>query len=92
MDAVRSKRALIACAALIVTVTCLVVPLAPQFWSVAVSGLVGALAGVTIGPTLAAISLGVVGPARFARRAGRNESLFHLGDGAVSLAILLTDQ
>ncbi|MBI0537274.1 MFS transporter [Roseomonas sp. KE2513] len=90
VDAVRSKRALIACAALIVTVTCLVVPLAPQFWSVAVSGLVGALAGVTIGPTLAAISLGVVGPARFARRAGRNESLFHLGDGAVSLAILLT--
>jgi hypothetical protein len=46
--------------------------------------------GVTIGPTLAAISLGVVGPARFARRAGRNEALFHLGDGSISLAILLT--
>jgi len=89
VDAVKAKRALIACAATIVTVTCLVVPLAPQFWSVAVAGLIGALAGVTIGPTLAAISLGVVGPARFARRAGRNESLFHLGDGAVSLAILL---
>ncbi|MFC0386852.1 MFS transporter [Muricoccus vinaceus] len=90
VDAVRAKRALIACAALVVTVTCLAVPLAPQFWSVAVAGLVGALAGVTIGPTLAAISLGVVGPGRFARRAGRNESLFHLGDGAVSVAILLT--
>lgn len=90
VDAVRAKRALIACAAVIVTATCLVVPFAPQFWSVAVAGLVGALAGVTIGPTLAAISLGVVGPARFARRAGRNESLFHLGDGAISLAILLT--
>lgn len=90
VDAVRAKRALISCAAVIVTLTCLVVPLAPHFWSVAIAGLVGALAGVTIGPTLASISLGVVGPARFARRAGRNESLFHLGDGAVSLAILLT--
>jgi hypothetical protein len=56
---------------------------------VAAAGLVGALAGVTIGPTLAAIALGVVGPARFARRAGRNEALFHLGDGTISLAILL---
>jgi Major Facilitator Superfamily len=74
----------------IVTATCLVVPIAPQFWSVATAGLVGALAGVTIGPTLASISLGVVGPARFARRAGRNEALFHLGDGFLSLLILLT--
>jgi MFS family permease len=90
VDAVRAKRALIACAAAIVTLTCLLVPIAPQFWSVAVAGLVGALAGVTIGPTLAAISLGVVGPARFARRAGRNEAFFHFGDGAISLAILLT--
>ncbi|MCB4823950.1 MFS transporter [Roseicella aerolata] len=90
VDAVRAKRALIAGAVVVVTATCLVIPLAPRFWSVAMAGLVGALAGVTIGPTLAAISLGVVGPARFARRAGRNEALFHLGDGSISLAILLT--
>ena len=89
VDAVRAKRALIAGAVVVVTATCLVIPLAPRFWTVAAAGLVGALAGVTIGPTLAAISLGVVGPARFARRAGRNEALFHLGDGSISLAILL---
>jgi MFS family permease len=90
VDAVRAKRALIAGAVVIVTATCLIIPLAPQFWSVAVAGLVGALAAVTIGPTLASIALGVVGPTRFARRAGRNEALFHLGDGAISLAILVT--
>jgi MFS family permease len=90
VDAVRAKRALIAIAVVVVTATCLVIPLVPQFWPVAVAGLIGALAGVTIGPTLAAIGLGVVGPARFARRAGRNEALFHAGDGAISLAILLT--
>jgi MFS family permease len=89
VDAVRAKRALLAVAVVVVTATCLAIPLAPQFWSVAVAGLVGALAAVTIGPTLAAISLGVVGPARFARRAGRNEALFHLGDGSISLVILL---
>jgi MFS family permease len=90
VDAVRTKRALIAGAVVMVTATCLVIPLAPRFWPVAAAGLVGALAGVTIGPTLASISLGVVGPARFARRAGRNEALFHLGDGSLSLMILLT--
>jgi predicted MFS family arabinose efflux permease len=73
-----------------VTLTCLVIPLAPRFWPVAAAGLMGALAGVVIGPTLASISLGVVGPERFARRAGRNEALFHLGDGSLSLVILIT--
>lgn len=89
VDAIRAKRALIAGAVVMVTLTCLVIPFAPRFWPVAAAGLVGALAGVTIGPTLASISLGVVGPERFARRAGRNESLFHLGDGFLSLMILL---
>ena len=89
VDAVRAKRALIAGAVVMVTATCLAIPLAPRFWTVVVAGLVGAMAGVTIGPTLAAISLGVVGPDRFARRAGRNEALYHAGDGAISLAILL---
>ncbi|MDB5317692.1 MAG: putative arabinose efflux permease, family [Rhodospirillales bacterium] len=90
VDAVKAKRALIAGAVVVVTATCLVIPLAPHFWTVSMAGLVGALAGVTIGPALAAISLGVVGPDRFARRAGRNEALFHLGDGTISLVILLT--
>jgi predicted MFS family arabinose efflux permease len=89
VDAVRAKRALIAGAVVMMTASCLVVPFSPRFWTVAVAGMVGALAGVTIGPTLAAISLGVVGPDRFARRAGRNEALFHAGDGSISLAILL---
>jgi MFS family permease len=90
VDAVRAKRALLAGAVVLVTATCLVVPLAPSFWPVALAGLIGAMGAVVIGPTLAAISLGVVGPARFARRAGRNEALFHAGDGAISLGILLT--
>ena len=90
VDAMRSKRLLIAGAVVVITATCLVIPFAPYFWSVSATGLVGALAGVIIGPTLASISLGVVGPARFARRNGRNEAFFHAGDGSLSLAILLS--
>jgi MFS family permease len=90
VDAVRSKRVLIAGAVVVMTATCLVIPFAPHFWSVSAAGLVGALAGVVIGPTLASISLGVVGPARFARRNGRNEAFFHAGDGSLSLVILLS--
>lgn len=88
VDAVRAKRTLLAGCVLVVTATCLVVPLAPRFWPVAAAGVVGALAGTAIAPTLAAVSLGIVGPARFARRAGRNEALFHLGNAGVNLAIL----
>jgi MFS family permease len=90
VDAVRAKRALMAGAVILVTATCLIIPFAPAFWTVSLAGLVGALAAVIIGPTLASITLGVVGPKRFARRAGRNESIFHLGDGFLSLMILLS--
>lgn len=90
VDALRAKRALLAGAVVVVTATCFVIPLAPRFWPVAAAGVIGGLAGTTIGPCLAAISLGVVGPARFARRVGRNESLFHLGNGVINLVILAT--
>jgi MFS family permease len=90
VDATRAKRPLLAGAVVVVTATCLAIPLAPRFWPVAAAAVVGALAGTAITPTLAAISLGIVGPARFARRAGRNEALFHLGNAGVNLVILAT--
>jgi MFS family permease len=88
VDAIRAKRLLLAGAVLVVTATCLVIPLAPRFWPVAAAAVIGALAGTIISPAIAAISLGIVGPAHFAHRAGRNESLFHLGNAGVNLIIL----
>src|SRR3954447_105513 len=90
VDAMRAKRALLAVAIVVVTATCLVIPLAPRFWPVAAAAVLGALAGTAISPVIAAISLGMVGPERFARRACRNESLFHLGNAGVNLVILAT--
>lgn len=88
VDSTRARRTLLAGAVVVVTLTCLAIPLAPRFWPVVAAGVVGALAGTTITPTLAALSLGIVGQRRFARRAGRNESLFHLGNALVNLLIL----
>ena len=90
VDATRAKRHLLAGAILVVTATCLVIPLAPRFWPVAAAAVVGALAGTAISPIIAALSLGIVGPERFTHRAGRNESLFHLGNAGVNLVILAT--
>jgi predicted MFS family arabinose efflux permease len=90
VDGVRAKRALLTAALLVVAATCLLVVLVPRFWPVVAAGVVGALAGHTIAITVAAISLGIVGPARFAHRAARNEALFHTGNICVNLAILIT--
>ena len=90
VDHVRAKRSLLAISVVVVTVACLAIPLAPQFGTVTILGVAGSIAGVTMAPTLASISLGVVGPARFAARACRNEGVFHLGNAVVNLCILLT--
>jgi MFS family permease len=90
VDSTRAKRALLAGAVLVATSMSLVVPLMPRLLPVVAAGGVGALAGGIIGPALAAISLGIVGPAHFARRAGRNEALFHSGNAVVNVVILAT--
>jgi len=88
VDVVRAKRVLLAAAVVVAVAACLVIPLAPQFWPVVATCIMAALAGTTIGPTLASISLGIVGLENFPRRAGRNEALFHLGNGCINLLIL----
>ncbi|MDB5416544.1 MAG: putative transport system, rane protein [Rubritepida sp.] len=88
VDVIRAKRALLAVSVLVVTAACFVIPLAPRFWWVAAAGTVGALAGTTMTPTLAAMSLGIVGTRRFAHRAGRNEALFHFGNAVINVVIL----
>ena len=87
LDVVRSKRALLTTAVTIVTASCLIIPFAPRFWPVVIAGVVGSVAGYVMAPAIAAISLGIVGLDRFARRAGRNEGLFHFGNAACNIVI-----
>jgi predicted MFS family arabinose efflux permease len=89
VDAVRAKRLLLACAAAVVLATCLVIPLTPWFWPVVLAGIIGAIAGSLFGPAIASISLGVVGRPDFPRRSGRNEAMFHAGNAACNVAVLV---
>jgi MFS family permease len=88
VDAARDKRWLIAIAALIVTASCLAIPLAPRFGPVVAAGVIGSIAGTLFAPAVSAVSLGIVGHARFTHRAGRNEAMFHLGNAACNVIVL----
>jgi MFS family permease len=80
VDASRAKRALVVLAAVAVTAGSLVLPFLSSFWSVAVSQAGVSAIGSIFGPAIAAISLGIVGHAQFARRTGRNEGFNHAGN------------
>jgi MFS family permease len=88
VDVIRAKRALLAGAVVVATGAALAVPLMPYLVPVVGTGVLGSIAGTVIAPALASISLGIVGVNHFARRAGRNESLFHAGNAVVNLIIL----
>jgi MFS family permease len=88
VDAIRIKRALLAASVGVVTLTSFLIVFAPSFWPVAMAGVVGALAGSIMETAMAAISIGIVGRAGFARRAARNEALFHGGNVVINLIIL----
>jgi MFS family permease len=87
VDGLRAKRALVASAAALVTASCLIIPLIPRFWPVlTMQAVSGAAAGV-FPPAIAAITLGIVGPAAFARRIGRNEAFNHSGNAACNVVV-----
>jgi predicted MFS family arabinose efflux permease len=90
IDHTRMKRLLLVAASAIVAMTCLVVIFLPTFVPIAASQVALGIAQTTFPPCVAAISLGVVGHARMARRVGRNESFNHAGNMlAAALAIFM---
>src|SRR6267378_5913756 len=86
VDATKSKRMVMVCAAILVTAASLLLPLFPSFWPVAISQGIAHAAGVIFPPAIAAVSLGVVGHRAFTARIGRNEGFNHAGN-AVAAAI-----
>jgi MFS family permease len=86
IDRSHAKRAIVIAAAAAVTLSCLALPFASNFYVVAATQSVAGIAGAIFPPALAAITLGIVGPRLFAKRIGRNEAFNHAGN-AVSAAI-----
>ena len=85
IDRTRSKRAVIALAALLVTLSCLTLPFVSSFGWVALTQAASAIAASVFAPAISAISLGITGPRAFTRRTGRNETFNHAGNAVAAL-------
>lgn len=85
IDTTPAKRAVVVIAALLVTGSCLLLPLISTFGLVAATQSISALAGSVFAPAIAAISLGITGPKAFTQRVGRNETFNHAGNACSAL-------
>lgn len=85
IDRTRRKRGVIIVAALLVTLSCLVLPFITSFTLVALTQALSAAAASIFAPAISAISLGITGPRAFTRRTGRNETFNHAGNAAAAL-------
>jgi MFS family permease len=89
-DRIHSKRALIACGVAALAVGALIIAAFPAFWPVMVAQTLIGVSSSVFGPTVVAISLGLVGRELFDRRQGRNQTFNSAGNvvAAVSMGLL----
>jgi MFS family permease len=84
IDHSAAKRALMVAAAIVVTLACLVLPFIHRIELVTATQALAAAAAAIFAPAVAAVTLGIVGPAAFARRIGRNEAFNHAGNAVAA--------
>jgi MFS family permease len=87
VDAVPAKRLLAAIAVACISASALLLAAWPSFIPVVVAKLLHAVASCLVGPTMAAISLGLVGHAVLSVRLGRNARFLSLGN-AIAAAVM----
>ena len=84
VDAARSERIVAGCAVATIGVCALAYALWPILPVVMVAATFHALASCVLGPAIAAISLGLVGPLAIGERLGRNARFASLGNGSAA--------
>jgi predicted MFS family arabinose efflux permease len=89
-DRIRSKRALIGAGVVALAVGAMSIALFPSFWPVMAAQTLIGLSSSVFGPTICAVSLGLVGRSLFDRRQGRNQTFNSAGNvvAAVSMGII----
>ncbi|WP_200936987.1 MFS transporter [Methylophilus sp. Leaf414] len=85
LDKTHRKRAVIVIAALLVTISSVILPFISAFSLVALTQAISALSASVFAPAIAAISLGITGPRAFTKRTGRNETFNHAGNAVAAL-------
>jgi MFS family permease len=89
-DRVHSKRALIAGGVITLAIGALMIAVYPTFWAVMSAQTLIGVSSSVFGPTVVAISLGLVGRDLFDRRQGRNQTFNSAGNvvAAVSMGLI----
>jgi predicted MFS family arabinose efflux permease len=80
IDGTKHKRLLLAAAAALTSFGTFIVTLKPTVAVVTTAQLLTGIAGVVLGPVIAAIALGLVGPKRYAAQTGRMAAFNHAGN------------
>jgi MFS family permease len=84
IDTLKQKRLLIVGAALLVGISCAAITAVPTLPFIIGAQALNGIAVAVFPPAVAAITLGLVGPRRFAARMGRNEAFNHGGNVAAA--------
>src|SRR4030095_10423442 len=84
VDAARSERVVAGFAVAAIGMSALAYALWPIFPVVAAAAILHAMASCVLGPAIAAISLGLVGPLAIGERLGRNARFAALGNGSAA--------
>jgi MFS family permease len=87
LDAIRSKRLVVALGAIMVAASALIIALRPSFTLVLAALVLQAIAGGFLGLAVAAISLGLVGHAALGKRLGRNQRFASTG-GVIAAGLM----
>lgn len=85
VDATHSKRFLLSAGIIILGAASLMLAIHPMFWSVIGAQVVLGSVGAILGPTVTAITLGMVLPKQFDQRFGRNQTFNSAGNVAAAL-------
>ena len=85
IDVTRAKRGVIVLAMAAMTVSAIIIFVAPHFWPMAFALSVLAVAGDAFAPAVSALTLGLVARDKLARRLGRNSAYDHGGNIAIAL-------
>ena len=87
VDAAKSERFVAGCAIVVICLSALTYAALPVFTIVFAGSVLHALASCVLGPAMAAISLGLVGPAAIGERLGRNARFASVGNGLAAAAM-----
>src|SRR6202046_4627225 len=87
VDQLRSKRLILVAASAVLALGAVLLSITAAPWAVYISQVLIGAAGPFLGPTLAAVTMGIVGVAFFDRQFGRNQSFNSAGNVACALLI-----